>query len=32
MLRAWLEGDAWFASGAWEAPSRLAVGVRRKEG
>jgi 2-hydroxychromene-2-carboxylate isomerase len=32
MLRAWLEGDAWFASGAWEAPARLPVGIQRKGG
>ena len=29
MLRAYLEGDAWFASGAWEAAQRLPVGVAR---
>lgn len=29
MLRAWLEDDPWFASGAWEAPGRLPVGVAR---
>jgi 2-hydroxychromene-2-carboxylate isomerase len=32
MLRAWLDGDSWFESGAWEAPARIAVGAaRRKE-
>ncbi|MEY2618954.1 MAG: hypothetical protein RL522_1956 [Pseudomonadota bacterium] len=29
MLRAWLEGDAWFQSGDWEAPKRLPVGISR---
>jgi 2-hydroxychromene-2-carboxylate isomerase len=29
MLRAYLDGDAWFASGAWDAAGRLPVGVRR---
>jgi 2-hydroxychromene-2-carboxylate isomerase len=29
MLRAYLDGDAWFASGAWEAAAQLPVGVRR---
>lgn len=29
MLRAYLEGDAWFSSGAWEAAAQLPVGVRR---
>lgn len=29
MLRAYLDGDAWFDSGAWEAAARLPVGVRR---
>lgn len=29
MLRAYLDGDAWFASGAWDAAARLPVGVRR---
>jgi 2-hydroxychromene-2-carboxylate isomerase len=29
MLRAYLDGDAWFSSGAWEAAARLPVGVRR---
>lgn len=29
MLRAYLDGDAWFASGAWDAAARLPVGVQR---
>lgn len=29
MLRAYLEGDSWFSSGAWEAAAQLPVGVRR---
>jgi len=29
MLRAYLDGDAWFASGAWDAAACLPVGVRR---
>ena len=29
MLRAYLDGDAWFQSGAWEAAAALPVGVRR---
>jgi 2-hydroxychromene-2-carboxylate isomerase len=29
MLRAYLDGDAWFGSGAWEAAAQLPVGVRR---
>ena len=29
MLRAYLDGDAWFSSGAWEAAAQLPVGVRR---
>lgn len=29
MLRAYLEGDAWFDSGAWEAASRVGAGVVR---
>lgn len=29
MLRAYLDGDAWFTSGAWEAAAQLPVGVRR---
>ncbi len=29
MLRAWLEGDAWFASGAWERAAAVPVGARR---
>jgi 2-hydroxychromene-2-carboxylate isomerase len=29
MLRAYLDGDAWFASGAWESAAQLPVGVRR---
>lgn len=32
MLRAWLDGDPWFDSGAWEAPAGVSVGAaRRKE-
>ena len=30
MLRAYLEGDSWFASGAWEAAETLPTGVRRR--
>ncbi len=30
MLRAYLDGDAWFESGAWEAAARLPVGVARR--
>ncbi len=30
MLKAWLDGDAWFDSGAWEAAARTAVGVQRR--
>jgi 2-hydroxychromene-2-carboxylate isomerase len=29
MLRAYLQGDAWFASGAWEQARKLPVGVSR---
>lgn len=29
MLRAYLDGDAWFHSGAWEAAARVPVGVQR---
>jgi 2-hydroxychromene-2-carboxylate isomerase len=29
MLRAWLEGDAWFDSGDWEAAARTRVGIQR---
>jgi len=29
MLSAWLAGDAWFASGAWERAAELPAGVRR---
>jgi len=29
MLRAYLDGNAWFTSGAWDAAARLPVGVRR---
>ena len=32
MLRDYLCGDAWFASGAWEAAARLPVGVSRVKG
>ena len=31
MLRAWLDGDSWFDSGAWEAPARIAVGAARRK-
>ena len=30
MLKAWLDGDAWFQGGAWEAAARTAVGVQRR--
>jgi 2-hydroxychromene-2-carboxylate isomerase len=30
MLRAYLQGDAWFASGAWESVSQVATGAARK--
>ncbi|MBI5898275.1 MAG: 2-hydroxychromene-2-carboxylate isomerase [Rhodocyclales bacterium] len=30
MLRAWLQGDPWFAGGAWEAPGKIAVGAARR--
>lgn len=29
MLRAWIEGDAWFGVGEWEQAAQVAVGVRR---
>ena len=29
MLRAWLEGDAWFDSGDWDVAARTPVGVQR---
>ncbi|MCM2252544.1 MAG: 2-hydroxychromene-2-carboxylate isomerase [Ramlibacter sp.] len=29
MLRAWLEGDAWFVGGAWEAARQVPAGVSR---
>lgn len=29
MLRAWLEGDPWFAGGAWEAAQQVGAGVVR---
>jgi 2-hydroxychromene-2-carboxylate isomerase len=29
MLRAWIEGDAWFAAGAWEAAAASRGGVQR---
>lgn len=29
MLKAWLDGDAWYSGGAWEAAANTAVGVRR---
>lgn len=29
MLRAWLEGDAWFAGGDWEAAQGVGAGIRR---
>ena len=32
MLRAYLEGDAWFSGGAWEAPQQVAVGLARRQG
>ena len=32
MLRAWLEGDAWFDGPDWQAPRRLPVGVSRTAG
>ena len=32
MLRAYLESDAWFASGAWEVAGQLPVGVSRTKG
>lgn len=31
MLRAWLLGDPWFASGAWDAPWKIAVGASRRK-
>jgi 2-hydroxychromene-2-carboxylate isomerase len=30
MLRAWLEGDAWFASGEWEKAAQVGAGIARK--
>jgi 2-hydroxychromene-2-carboxylate isomerase len=30
MLKSWLDGDAWFESGAWEAAANTAVGVQRR--
>ena len=30
MLRAWLEGDAWFDGPAWDAATRVGAGVQRK--
>jgi 2-hydroxychromene-2-carboxylate isomerase len=30
MLQAWLDGDAWFQGGAWEAATNTAVGVQRR--
>jgi len=30
MLRAWLEGDAWFQGPDWDAPTQLPVGVSRR--
>ncbi len=30
MLKTWLDGDAWFQGGAWEAAARTAVGVQRR--
>lgn len=30
MLKAWLAGDAWFESGAWERAASTAVGVQRR--
>jgi hypothetical protein len=32
MLRAYLEGDAWFASGAWEQAQALPTGATRPRG
>ncbi|MEY2801844.1 MAG: hypothetical protein RL513_1429, partial [Pseudomonadota bacterium] len=29
MLRAWVEGDAWFGGPDWNAPDRLPVGISR---
>jgi 2-hydroxychromene-2-carboxylate isomerase len=29
MLRAWLEGDVWFASGAWESAHQVGQGITR---
>ena len=29
MLRAYLDGDAWFASGAWDAVTDLPIGIKR---
>jgi 2-hydroxychromene-2-carboxylate isomerase len=30
MLRAWLEGDEWFASGEWEKAGQVGAGINRK--
>lgn len=30
MLRAWLEGDDWFASGEWEQASQVGAGIARR--
>ncbi|MFD0669470.1 2-hydroxychromene-2-carboxylate isomerase [Ramlibacter sp. MAHUQ-53] len=30
MLRAWLEGDAWFGGGDWEAAQAVSAGVQRR--
>jgi 2-hydroxychromene-2-carboxylate isomerase len=32
MLRAYLEGDAWFESGVWEAAQQLPTGASRRKG
>jgi hypothetical protein len=29
MLRAYMEGDAWFAGGDWEAAARVGQGISR---
>jgi hypothetical protein len=29
MLRAYLQGDAWFDGPDWQAPARCAVGIKR---
>ena len=31
MLRAWIEGDAWFATGEWEAARQLPAGISRSQ-